>query len=75
VIEPALRLGERKPPYRTSSSLRTVTLDSGTPIHLDSDYGVRAWCNELGCSYQQLRRAIAAVGPSVERVCAFLAEQ
>ena len=71
----ALQIGERKPPFRTTTSLRTVTLDSRTLISIDTDYEVRTWCNELGCSYQQLRRAVAAVGPSVERVCAFLAER
>jgi Protein of unknown function (DUF3606) len=64
----------RKPPFRTTS-LRTLTLDSRTVIRMDGEYEVRAWCNELGCSYQQLLRAIAAVGPSVERVCGYLAEQ
>jgi Protein of unknown function (DUF3606) len=71
-MEPAVI--SRKPPFRTTS-LRTVTLDSRTLIRMDGEYEVRAWCNELGCSYQQLQRAIAAVGPSVERVCAYLAEQ
>jgi hypothetical protein len=71
---PALHLAERKPSFRTTS-LRSVTLDSRTAIRMDSDYAVRAWCSELGCSYQQLRRAVSAVGPSVERVFAHLAER
>jgi hypothetical protein len=74
-MQSALPLGERKPPFRTTTSLRTVTLDSRTLIRMASDYEVRAWCAELGCSYQQLRRALAAVGPSVDRVCAYLAER
>jgi hypothetical protein len=73
-MESAPQLGERKPPFRTAF-LRSVTLDSRTLIGFDSAYEVRAWCHELGCSYQQLMRAVAAVGPSVEGVCAYLAEQ
>ena len=73
-MEASPRLLERKPPFRTTS-LRTVTLDARTLIRTDSEYEVRAWCNELGCSYQQLKRAVAAVGPTVERVCGYLVQQ
>jgi len=71
-MESLLATAPRKPAFRTTS-LRTITVDSRTLIGMDSDYEVRVWCGELGCSYQQLRAAIAAVGPSVDRVCAHLA--
>ena len=71
----ALHIGERKPPFRATTSLRTVTLDSRTLIRMDSDYEVRFWCAEFACSFQELRRAVSAVGNSVERVCAYLEER
>lgn len=63
----------RKPAF-TTTMLRTVAVDSKETIGMDSEHEVRAWCDELGCSYQQLRAAVKAVGPSVDSVCAFLAE-
>jgi len=71
-MESVLATQPRKPAFRTTS-LRTTTLDSRTLIGMDSDFEIRTWCSELGCSYQQLRAAISAVGPSVDRVCAHLA--
>ena len=65
----ALPLGERKPAYRTTAQRSADT------ITLESEYEARAWCASLGCSYQQLRAAVAAVGPSVELVQDYLATE
>jgi hypothetical protein len=37
-------------------------------INTGQDYEVRYWSNELGCTSEQLRAAVLAVGPSVEAV-------
>ena len=74
MIASVLALGPRKPP-RSTTLLRSVAVDSRHTISFESEHEARLWCYELGCSYQQLRSAITAVGPSVDRVCAYLAEQ
>jgi len=52
----------------------TVLNDDET-IDMDSDYETGAWCESLGCSYHQLRAAVAAVGSSPSRVQDYLALQ
>lgn len=37
-------------------------------VALDQDYEVRDWCKSLGCTAEQLRAAVAAVGNSAERI-------
>ncbi|MEP7056429.1 MAG: DUF3606 domain-containing protein [Caldimonas sp.] len=37
-------------------------------VALDQDYEVRDWCKSLGCTEEQLRAAVAAVGNSAERI-------
>lgn len=44
-------------------------------ISLNEDYEVRDWCNSLGCTPEQLREAVKAVGNSVEAVRAHLADK
>lgn len=44
-------------------------------ISLNEDYEVRDWCNSLGCSPEQLREAVEAVGNSAEAVRAHLAKK
>lgn len=65
----SLGFGERKPAHRTTAR-RIADL-----ISLESEYEARAWCESLGCSYGHLRRAVAAVGPSVDDVQDYLAAQ
>ena len=73
-MQVALPLGERKPAYRTTA-YRTNALRSADTIRLESEYETRAWCASLGCSSQQLRAAVAAVGPSVDLVQDYLAAE
>ena len=65
-------LGRRRPAYRTTAK---PTPGESDVIVLESEYEARAWCASLGCSYQQLRAAMAAVGPSTSRVQDYLALQ
>ncbi len=37
-------------------------------IALDEEHEVRSWCQSLGCTEAQLRKAVAAVGNSADRV-------
>lgn len=37
-------------------------------IALDEEHEIRSWCQSLGCTEAQLRKAVAAVGNSAERV-------
>ncbi|RYX91818.1 MAG: DUF3606 domain-containing protein [Comamonadaceae bacterium] len=41
-------------------------------IDASEGYEVQYWTRQLGCTEQQLRTAIAAVGPQVEQVRAYL---
>ena len=41
-------------------------------ISLTEDYEARDWCKALGCSEVELRKAVAAVGNSAEKVREFL---
>jgi Protein of unknown function (DUF3606) len=41
-------------------------------INLNEDYEVRDWTQSLGCTEQELRDAVKAVGNSVEAVRYFL---
>jgi len=42
-------------------------------ISLSDDYEVRDWAKSLGCTEEQLRAAVKAVGNSAEAVRKFLA--
>jgi hypothetical protein len=44
-------------------------------INVGEDYEVRYWTEELGCTSTELRAAVAAVGPMVEKVRAYLKNQ
>jgi hypothetical protein len=44
-------------------------------ISLTEAYEVRDWCKSLGCTEAQLRKAVAAVGPSAAKVRAWLKSQ
>ncbi len=44
-------------------------------ISLKEDYEVRDWCASLGCTPEQLRAAVKAVGNSAEAVRAYLAKK
>lgn len=44
-------------------------------ISLKEDYEVRDWCKSLGCTPEQLRAAVKAVGNSAEAVRAYLAKK
>ena len=52
-----------------------LVLDDDDTIDMDSDYETGAWCESLGCSYHQLRTAVAAVGASSSKVQDYLALQ
>jgi hypothetical protein len=41
-------------------------------ISLTQEYEVRSWCQSLGCSFQQLKAAVAAVGNSADKVQEYL---
>lgn len=41
-------------------------------ISLQEDYEVRDWCKSLGCTPEQLRAAVQAVGDSADAVRAHL---
>jgi len=43
-------------------------------ISLAQDHEVREWCQSLGCTEEQLRRAVAAVGDSAQAVRAELGQ-
>lgn len=43
-----------------------------TRINSSEGYEVQYWTRQLGCTEQQLRTAIAAVGPEVQNVRVFL---
>ena len=59
---------------RSAIPADALVLDDDT-IDMDSDYETGAWCESLGCSYHQLRAAVAAVGSSPGRVQDYLALQ
>jgi len=42
-------------------------------ISLEEDYEVRDWTKSLGCTEEQLRAAVKAVGNSAEKVREYLA--
>jgi hypothetical protein len=44
-------------------------------ISLKEDYEVRDWCPSLGCTPEQLRAAVKAVGPSAAAVRQHLAKK
>jgi len=44
-------------------------------IALTEDYEVRDWCKSLGCTEAQLRKAVAAVGHSADKVREYLKAQ
>jgi hypothetical protein len=44
-------------------------------INIDQDYEVRYWCEKLGVSADQLKSAVAKVGPLVKHVREHLALQ
>lgn len=44
-------------------------------ISLTEPYEVRDWCKSFGCTEQELRAAVAAVGNSAEKVRAYLASK
>ncbi len=41
-------------------------------ISLAEDYEVRDWCKSLGCTEEQLRAAVQAVGHSADKVREYL---
>ena len=41
-------------------------------ISLEQDYEVRDWANSLGCTPEQLRDAVKAVGNSADKVREYL---
>lgn len=41
-------------------------------IHMNENYEVRAWCELFGITTNDLKRAIAAVGPSAIKVKYYL---
>ena len=44
-------------------------------ISLEEDYEVRDWCQSLGCTPEQLREAVKAVGNSADAVRKHLARK
>lgn len=53
----------------------TKTAQDRKLISLKEDYEVRDWCKSLGCTPEQLRDAVKAVGDSAEAVRAHLAKK
>jgi len=44
-------------------------------IPMNRPYEVRDWCKRLGCSKEELTRAVKTVGPSANKVREFLQHQ
>ncbi|MDM0116231.1 DUF3606 domain-containing protein [Variovorax sp. J22R133] len=53
----------------------TKTAQDRKLISLKEDYEVRDWSKSLGCSPEQLKAAVKAVGNSAEAVRKYLAKQ
>ncbi|HZV92641.1 MAG TPA: DUF3606 domain-containing protein [Caldimonas sp.] len=51
---------------------RTKTGQDRKLIALTEPYEVRDWCKTLGCSKEELERAVKAVGHSADKVREFL---
>jgi len=54
---------------------KTKTGQDRKLISLKEDYEVRDWCKSLGCTPEQLRAAVKAVGNSADAVRAHLAKK
>ena len=50
----------------------TKTAQDRKLISLKEDYEVRDWCRSLGCTPEQLRTAVKAVGNSADAVRQYL---
>jgi hypothetical protein len=57
-----------------SDSTKQTELDRKL-IALDEDYEVRDWTKSLGCTEEELRAAVKAVGSSAEKVRDFLSKK
>ena len=57
-----------------SDDPRKIGLDR-TLISLDEEHEVRSWTNFLGCTPEQLRAAVKAVGNSADAARAYLAKK
>ncbi len=53
---------------------KTKTGQDSKLISLKEDYEVRDWCKSLGCTPEQLRAAVKAVGNSADAVRKHLAK-
>jgi len=53
----------------------TKTAQDRKLISLQEDYEVRDWSKSLGCTPEQLKAAVKAVGPSADAVRKYLAKQ
>jgi len=53
----------------------TKTAQDRKLISLKEDYEVRDWCRSLGCTPEQLRTAVKAVGNSADAVRQYLAKR
>lgn len=51
---------------------KTKTGEDRKLIAMNEPYEVRDWCETLGCSKEQLERAVKAVGNSAAKVREFL---
>ena len=55
-----------------TDNLKIKRPEDPTKINIHQDYEVTYWCNEFGCSKNQLVNAVNAVGPTVKRVKEYL---
>jgi hypothetical protein len=44
-------------------------------VNVNEDYEVRYWCKEFGCTEQQLKAAVQAVGVSADKVREYLSRK
>ncbi|MFN3439663.1 MAG: DUF3606 domain-containing protein [Acidovorax sp.] len=54
---------------------KTEVVQDRNLISLNEHYEVRDWTNSLGVTEMELREAVAAVGPSADKVRQYLASQ
>ena len=65
-------VANKAPAKRSSAAKKAGASRDRKLIALSEPYEVRDWCKSLGCTEDQLRAAVAAVGNSAEKVRAHL---
>jgi len=68
-------VAKKAPAKKSPAAKKTGTSRDRKLIALSEPYEVRDWCKSLGCTEDQLRVAVAAVGNSAAKVRAHLGER